>query len=185
MMNYFWMNEQIPTKMQTVYVKSMYKGKGNISELENQRGLFLASNILKTYEKMFMNRVYPEMEAHGFSMFQCGGRKDHSPTDQVFVLRAAMEYLIYMGKEYFIEFCDLKKAFDKMILTNVMDNLWDSILLIVEFDSTHHGVSGQDWDRRCPLPSSKKRLTEQTHKAKKKTKSSICVCKMDNSHYTF
>ena len=126
MMNYFWINEQIPTKMQTVYVKSMYKGKGNISELENQRGLFLASNILKTYEKMFMNRIYPEMETHGFSMFQCGGRKDHSPTDQVFVLRAAMEYLIYMGKEYFIEFCDLKKAFDKMILINVMDDLWES-----------------------------------------------------------
>ena len=34
----------------------------------------------------------------------------------------------------------------------------------MEFDSTHRGVSGQDWDRRCPLPSSKKGL--QTHKAK-------------------
>ena len=104
----------------------MYKGKGNIYELENQRVLDLGSNILKTYEKMFMNRPYPEIEACGFSIFQCVGRKEHSPTDQVFVLRAAMEYMIYMGKDYYIEFCDLKKAFDKMILENVMDDLWQS-----------------------------------------------------------
>ena len=126
MMNYFWINEQIPTKLQTVYIKSMYKGKGNISDLENQRGLFLGSNILKTYEKMFINRAYPEIEANGFTKMQCGGRKERSPTDQVFVLRAAMEYMIYMGKEYYIEFCDLKKAFDKMILINVMEDLWQA-----------------------------------------------------------
>ena len=126
MMNYFWINEQIPTKLQTVYVKSMYKGKGNISDLENQRGLFHGSNILKTYEKMFINRAYPEIEANGFTKMQCGGRKERSPTDQVFVLRAAMEYMIYMGKEYYIEFCDLKKAFDKMILINVMEDLWQA-----------------------------------------------------------
>ena len=126
MMNYFWMQEKIPNKLQTVYVKSMYKGKGNISELENQRGLFLGSNILKTYEKMFINRAYPVIENHGFSKFQCGGRKGHSPTDQVFALRSAIEYMQFMGKEYFVEFCDLKKAFDKMILKNVMEDLWQS-----------------------------------------------------------
>ena len=126
MINYFWMKENIPTKLKTLYIKSMYKGKGDICELENQRGLFLSSNIIKTYEKMIYNRTYPKTESEGFSKYQCGGRKYHSPTDQVFIIRTLQEYYAYRGKNYFIEFCDLQKAFDKMILKNVMDNLWNA-----------------------------------------------------------
>ena len=126
MINYFWTKEDIPSKLQCLYIKSMYKGKGNMDELENQRGLFLSSIIIKFYEKLIMQRMYPETESHGFSKFQLGGRKNMSPTDQVFVLRAIQEHMIYMGKIYFIEFCDLKKAFDKMILTHVMNDIWDA-----------------------------------------------------------
>ena len=126
MINYFWMKEVIPTKLKTLYIKSMYKGKGDICELENQRGLFLSSNIIKFYEKMIYNRTYPKTENEGFSKYQSGGRKQHSPTDQVFIIRTLQEYYIYRGKQYFIEFCDLQKAFDKMILKNVMDNLWNA-----------------------------------------------------------
>ena len=126
MINHFWMKEAIPTKLQTLYIKSMYKGKGDICELENQRGLFLSSNIIKFYEKMMYNRTYPKTENNGFSQFQSGGRKHHSPTDQVFIIRTLQEYYLYRGKSYFIEFCDLQKAFDKMILKNVMDNLWNA-----------------------------------------------------------
>ena len=126
MINYFWLHEKIPSRLQCLFVKTMYKGKGSIAELENQRGIFLGSNNTKTYEKMIMNRIYPNTESYGFTEYQCGGRKGMSPTDQVFVLRAALEYMIYMGKEYYVEFCDLKKAFDKMILKNVLDDLWNS-----------------------------------------------------------
>ena len=126
MINYFWTKEDIPSKLRCLYIKSMYKGKGNMDELENQRGLFLSSIIIKFYEKLIMQRMYPETESHGFSKFQLGGRKNMSPTDQVFVLRAIQEHMIYMGKIYFIEFCDLKKAFDKMILTHVMNDIWDA-----------------------------------------------------------
>ena len=104
----------------------MYKGKGHMDELENQRGLFLSSIVIKLYEKLIMLRIYPETENSGFSKYQLGGRKNMSPTDQVFVLRAIQENMIYMGKPYFIEFCDLKKAFDKMILKHVMNDLWEA-----------------------------------------------------------
>ena len=54
-----------------------------------------------------------------------------------------------------------------------------SILLTVEFYTTHRGVSAQGWDRRCPLPSSRKKtlhFTSKTHR-KEKIQSFICVCK--------
>ena len=104
----------------------MYKGKGGIDKLENQRGLFLSSIIIKCYEKLIMNRAYPVIEEYGFSRYQLGARKHKSPTDQVFVLRSIIEHMTYMGRTFYIEFCDLKKAYDKMILKNVMNDLWNS-----------------------------------------------------------
>ena len=104
----------------------MYKGKGGIDDLENQRGIFLSSIIIKLYEKLIINRAYPVIEECGFSNYQLGGRKQKSPTDQVFVLRSIIEHMNYMGRTFFIEFCDLKKAYDKMILKNVMNDLWNA-----------------------------------------------------------
>ena len=128
MINYFWNKEEIPTTLQCLYIKSMYKGKGGIDELENQRGLFLSSIIIKLYEKLIMNRAYPVIEKHGFSKYQLGARKQKSPTDQVFIIRSIIEHMNYMGRTFYIEFCDLKKAYDKMILKNVMNDLWNSTI---------------------------------------------------------
>ena len=104
----------------------IYKVKGGIDKLENQRGFFLSSIIIKFYEKLIMNRAYPNIEENGFTIYQLGGRKRKSPTDQVFVLRSIIEHMVYMGRIFYIEFCDLKKAYDKMILKNVMNDLWNS-----------------------------------------------------------
>merc|ERR1711867_314619 len=56
MINYFWNQEDIPSKLQCLYIKSMYKGKGSMDELENQRGIFLSSIVIKFYEKLIMLR---------------------------------------------------------------------------------------------------------------------------------
>ena len=89
MVNYFLTKEDIPSKLQCLYIKSMYKGKGNMDELENQRGIFLSSSILKLYEKMIMMRAINKIE-EGMSDFQAGGRKDFSIAEPVFILILTM-----------------------------------------------------------------------------------------------
>ena len=51
MFNKFWLQEKIPEELYTISVKSLYKGKGRTTDITNQRGLFLASNVLKLYKE--------------------------------------------------------------------------------------------------------------------------------------
>ena len=124
MLNSFWKNELMPEDLYKVDIKSIYKGKGDTSNLENHRGLFLSNTILKLYEKMILNRANPNIEK-GMSKYQAGGRKNYSIKEQVFIVRSIINYHKYLNKPLLIEFIDLRKAFDKMVLKNVMINLWE------------------------------------------------------------
>ena len=124
MLNYFWMNEKLPRKLLELDVKSMYKGKGKRSDLGNQRGVFMANTVMKIYEKMIYSRINKIIENKGFTEAQAGGRKGRSTCDQLFILRTIMNHYKYKNKELYIEFLDLVKAFDKMILKGVLIDLW-------------------------------------------------------------
>ena len=124
MINYFYMNEEIPTDLMKINIKTLFKGKGDISDLQNQRGLFLSSNILKSYEKMILNRADDKIEK-SFSEYQAGGRSSRSIQEQLFILRSIMEYENYKNQNIYVQFMDLRKAFDKMVLKNIMNNLWE------------------------------------------------------------
>ena len=123
MINRFWMDEKIPDELYKISIKSLYKGKGATADLNNQRGLFLGSNVIKLYERMIESRAKPVIEK-GMSKYQAGGRQGYGINEQIFILRAILEYYDYMNIKIYLEFIDLKKAFDKMILRNVMNDLW-------------------------------------------------------------
>ena len=59
MLNTFRNQENIPDELYKVEIKSIYKGKGDIGNLENHRGIFLNSNILKLLETR-QSRRYAE-----------------------------------------------------------------------------------------------------------------------------
>ena len=124
MYNYFWKEEEIPTELTKVIIKSLYKGKGTTADLQNQRGIFMSSIILKIYEKLILNRISPILESQGFSIYQAGGRPNMSTVDQLFILRTIITYQRYTNSNITMQFMDLKKAFDKMVLKNVLNDLW-------------------------------------------------------------
>ena len=55
---------------------------------------------------------------------QAGGRPGRNITDHLFIIRAIIKHCKYLNISVIIEFLDLIKAFDKMILKNVMTDLW-------------------------------------------------------------
>ena len=123
MINYIWEKEEVPEDLMKIQIKSIYKGKGDISELKNQRGLFLGNNIYKLIEKLILGRISTRIE-NGFTETQIGGRKERSPAEQIFILRSVIEYFIYQNKPLYIQFMDLVKAFDTMVLKSVLLDLW-------------------------------------------------------------
>ena len=133
MMNWMHQNEKTPSQLLKINIKSLYKGKGQTSDLKNHRGIFISSTILKIYEGLIAERTSPIIEKKGFTEAQAGGRKNRGIADQIFILRSIMDYYKYINKPLLLEFIDLVKAFDKMMLKNVMIDLWNA------------GVRGRIW----------------------------------------
>ena len=148
MINKFWEEEKIPEDLYRITVKSLYKGKGETTDLSNQRGLFLGSNIIKLYERMIEQRAKPEIDSR-MSKYQAGGRSGYGINQQLFILRSIVEHYKYMKMELLMEFIDLQKAFDKMVLRNIMEDLW------------RKNVRGKIW-RNIYIINSKARLSIKT-----------------------
>ena len=124
MMNWIFQNEKLPEQLLKINIKSIYKGKGSTAELKNHRGIFIGNAILKILESLIHNRAAPVTEKSGFTESQIGGRKSRGIYDHIFTLRSIMEEYKYIKSPIILEFIDLVKAFDKMILKNVLNDLW-------------------------------------------------------------
>ena len=107
MINMFWMKEELPEELYKIDIKTLYKGKGETANLQNQRGLFLSSAILKLYEKMMMLRGGPIIY-QGMSPYQAGGRPEHSINEQNFILRSIIENQKYNKRKIYLQFYDLE-----------------------------------------------------------------------------
>ena len=123
MVNWFWNEEQLPEDLTKIHIKSIYKGKGKTSSLSNHRGIFLGSEIIKLYEKLVYARCGPKVDKK-LTEFQAGGRPHRNISDHIFILRSIMRHLKYMNISLVTEFLDLIKAFDKMSLKHVLNDLW-------------------------------------------------------------
>ena len=97
MINWIWKEEQIPEELMRINIKSLYKGRGQITDLRNQRGLFIGSNIMKLLERMMLKRMKPSLEK-AFTEEQAGGGPGRSTTDQLYILRAVIEEYKYKNK---------------------------------------------------------------------------------------
>ena len=96
MFNYFWQQEELPEDLYNIHIKSMYKGKGAVTDLNNQRGVFISNTILKIYEILIFRRIRPKLEK-SFTEMQAGARKGRSTTDLLFMLRSIANYYKYIN----------------------------------------------------------------------------------------
>ena len=123
MINTFFMKEKIPTELLKLNIKSVFKGKGDTGDLANHRGLFIGNSILKLYETLKLNGIANDLK---FSEYQAGGRKSHGIADQLFIIYSIIQKAKNDNTALILQFMDLIKAFDKMLLKAVMLDLWDS-----------------------------------------------------------
>ena len=123
MLNWIFQEEDMPESLLELDIKAIYKGKGSITEISNYRGLFLGNTISKLLEKLICARTSPKVDT-SMTEAQAGGREGRNITDHLFIIRAIIKHFKYLNIPLIIEFLDLIKAFDKMILRNVMTDLW-------------------------------------------------------------
>merc|ERR1712208_74575 len=83
-MNKILDNMQIHEEWKTGILKTLFKGKGIKWKCSNERGITLASNVGKMFERLVNNRITPNVN---MSDAPAGGAKGRSMVDHILILR--------------------------------------------------------------------------------------------------
>ena len=84
MMNEILKTTDIPDQWKEGILKRLYKGKGVKGKCSNERGITLASNVGKLFERLVNNRVVPTVD---MTDAQAGGVKGRATVDHILVLK--------------------------------------------------------------------------------------------------
>ncbi len=116
-MNKISNTEEIPDQWQEGEIKRLYKGKGNKGKCSAERGITLASNFGKLYERVINNRVLKEIKIPDA---QAGGKKGRATTDHLLIIKDIIQMAKNKRKPLYIIFLDVTKAYDKAWLDAIM-----------------------------------------------------------------
>ena len=89
----------------------LYKGKGNVTECNNYRGLKLMCHGMKLFERPVEDRLRQVIE---ISSNQYGFQQGKSTTEPIFALRMVQENIWEKDNTYIMIFVDLEKAYDRV-----------------------------------------------------------------------
>ena len=107
----------IPKQWLEGEITRLYKGKGKKGKCSNERGITLASNFGKVFERIINNRILPNIN---MSEAQAGGQKGKSTTDHLLILKNNINKIKQEKKTAYIAFLDVTKAYDKAWLDAIM-----------------------------------------------------------------
>ena len=109
--------ENIPQSWEEGDIIRLYKGKGQKGKCSNERGITLASNVGKVYERIINERVKKTSHNHQST----GRRKSGCATvDHLIVLKQTIQEIRQKGHTAYIIFLDDQKAYDKAWLDAIV-----------------------------------------------------------------
>uniref|UniRef100_A0A8D8YAF2 Craniofacial development protein 2 n=3 Tax=Cacopsylla melanoneura TaxID=428564 RepID=A0A8D8YAF2_9HEMI len=103
--------ERIPNEWRKSVMVPIFKGKGDVQQCGNYRGIKLMSHSLKIWERIVENRLREETS---ISEEQFGFMPGRGTSDAVFAMRRLMERCREMQRELHAAFIDLEKAYDRV-----------------------------------------------------------------------
>ena len=113
----------VPAEWKQAHLTLIYKS-GDKSSPNNYRGIAISSCLGKLFSKIMNNRLQNRLESNcEYTKFQCGFRKDHRTSDNIFILSQITRYYKSKGKKLYACFVDFQKAFDTVSRTGLFIKL--------------------------------------------------------------
>ena len=122
MMNHILQTTQIPQQWKEGSLKRLYKGKGTKGKCSNERGITLASNVGKMFERLINNRMTPSVQ---MTDAQAGGIKGRATVDHILILKELSNIAKKAKKSLTLVYLDVTKAYDKAWLDAIMYVLYE------------------------------------------------------------
>ena len=103
----------VPEDWVLAIIIPLFKGKGDVHDCSNYRGISLLSVVGKLYGRILINRIKGKTE-NVISEVQGGFRRGMGCADQTFIVRQICEKYLGKGKDVYFAFLDLEKAYDRV-----------------------------------------------------------------------
>ena len=117
MFNKILRKREIPPQWLNGNITRLYKGKGTKGKCSNERGITLASNIGKLFERMVNNRATLMAD---MTDAQAGGQKGRATTDHLLIHKEAINAARTQKQPVYATFLDVTKAYDKAWIDAIM-----------------------------------------------------------------
>ena len=101
----------VPVDWVIACMVTLHKGKGDMYECSNFRGISLLSVVGKMYGRVLINRIRDKTK-NVIAEVQGGFRRGRGSTDQIFIVRQICEKYLAKGKYVYFAFLDLEKAYE-------------------------------------------------------------------------
>ena len=122
--NICFMMSVVPVDWIIACMVPLYKGKGDVHEYSNFRGISLLSVVGKVYGRVLINMIREKTE-NVIAEVQGGFRRGRTCTDQIFIIRQICEKYLGKGKDVYFAFLDLAKVYDRVD----RDAMWNVLRL--------------------------------------------------------
>ena len=116
---------EFPEIMRWANIISIYKGKGDKSSLENDRGIFIMNIFRSIMMKLVYNEEYETLDRN-MSDSNIGARKNKNIRNHIFVINGVINDAIQSKKSIDISILDYRQCFDSMWLEEVVNDLYES-----------------------------------------------------------
>ena len=102
---------KLPDDWSRSWMVKVYKGKGDALDCDSYRGIKLLDQVMKVFERVFERRLREKVVIDNM---QFGFQPGRGTTDAIFIVRQVQEKFLAKGKELWMAFVDLEKAFDRV-----------------------------------------------------------------------
>jgi hypothetical protein len=116
--------EQFPRSFDNTTLHQIFKGKGKREVLSNNRYIHSKDWLPRTVESMVVDNM-KETILRGSSPYQIGGQPKHRPQEHIFSVKSMMAKYNMEGKVLLLQAYDISKFFDKEVVEDVMDTLYN------------------------------------------------------------
>ena len=117
----------IPEFMQWANITSLYKGKGEKLDLENERGIFIVTVLRSILMRLIYNDKYSVIDRN-MSDSNIGARRNKNIRNHLFVVNGIIHEALSSKKKtpVDIQIGDYKQCFDGMWLAEAMNDMFDA-----------------------------------------------------------
>ena len=105
--------EEIPDAVKLERMALLYKNAGELSDVDNFRGIFLRHILLSSLQKWLYGKSSPILDRNG-SESAFGGRKGRAVNEVLLIVRLIQDHFHWTGQPLVLKFLDVKKFFDTM-----------------------------------------------------------------------